>query len=58
MYSSLHRRILVNGFGEAGKKRGPKGQGWRPEGPRAGGRFLERGQPALSPPARGSEGAL
>ena len=47
---------MVNGFGEArsevrrAKVRGRKGES------RSG--VLGRGQPALSPPARGSEGAL
>jgi len=37
---------------------GPSPKGPRPKGPRAEVRFLGRRQPAPSPPARGSEGAL
>jgi len=42
----LFKRIL------GGKERGPKGKGWRPEWPRAGG-VLGEGQPVPSPLARG-----
>ena len=37
-----------------GERRGPKGRSARPERPRAGVAFLGRGQPASSPPVRGS----
>jgi len=33
---------LVNGFGEARSERGPKSQGWKPEGPTAGAGLLGR----------------
>jgi len=53
------RRVFESeGDNWEGDYQGPKGCSLRPEGPKAGVGFLQRGQPAPSPPARGSGGAL